>query len=245
MRFKDKLVIVTGAASGIGRATAIAFAGEGARVAIADINTAGLEDTALQIGAAASIRTFDCTDAGACRSLVETAASESGIDVLCNIAGVLDWGPLADFDESRWARVLRTNLDSTYFMCRAAMPHLIKTKGAIVNLSSAAGLVGIAYTSAYCASKAGIIAITRSLAIEFASAGVRVNAVCPTQVDTPMTRSAPPENIDWTLVMRNAPKLGGACAPEDIAAAVLWLASEDAHKISGIALPVDAAQTAG
>jgi NAD(P)-dependent dehydrogenase (short-subunit alcohol dehydrogenase family) len=130
-------------------------------------------------------------------------------------------------------------------MCRAAMPHLIKTKGAIVNLSSAAGLVGIAYTSAYCASKAGIIALTRSLAIEFASAGVRVNAVCPTQVDTPMTRSAPPENIDWTLVMRNAPKLGGACAPEDIAAAVLWLASEDAHKISGIALPVDAAQTAG
>ncbi|ARS26565.1 SDR family NAD(P)-dependent oxidoreductase [Sphingomonas sp. KC8] len=244
-RLTGRVAIVTGAASGIGKATAQRLAQEGARLILADLNAAALDHAVAELGGDAIA--FDAGDAQSCRNLVAQAIAVAGrIDILCNIAGIMDWGPMADFDDDRWERMLRINLSGVWHLSRAAIPHLVETKGCIVNMSSAAGLVGIPYTTAYCASKAGVVALTKSLAIEFAAAGVRINAICPTGVKTAMHGAvALPDGVDMDMVMRNSPKLGDLCNPEDIAAAVAFLASDDARKITGIALPVDAGQTAG
>jgi NAD(P)-dependent dehydrogenase (short-subunit alcohol dehydrogenase family) len=127
------------------------------------------------------------------------------------------------------------------------LPHLIASKGNIVNTASTAALQGIAYTIAYSASKHAVAAITKGLAIEFGAKGVRVNAICPGQVNTPMTQTPPPQgDVDWSLVMRNAPKLlDGSCEPEDIAELFAWLASDKARKVSGSLFTIDGAQLAG
>ncbi|MDX3884263.1 MAG: SDR family NAD(P)-dependent oxidoreductase [Sphingomonas sp.] len=244
-RLAGKVALVTGAASGIGRATAVRLAEDGASLILADLNRAALDPVAAETGGIPIA--FDAGDAQSCRDLVAQAIAAAGrIDVLANIAGIMDWGPMADFEDDRWERMLRINLSGVWHLSRAAMPHLVESRGTIVNMSSAAGLVGIPYTTAYCAAKAGVVALTKSLAIEFAAAGVRVNAICPTGVKTAMHGSvALPDGVDMALVMRNSPKLGDLCEPEDVAAAVAFLASDDARKITGIALPVDAGQTAG
>ena len=246
MRFAGKQVLVTGAAGGIGRATAIRFAAEGAHVTIGDINEAGLRETGTLMATDPIVYRYDAMDAASCQALV-AAASQDGLDVLCNIAGLLDWGAVSDFDESRFARIIAVNLTSVYTLCRAALPHLVKTRGNIVNTASTAGLWGIAYTSAYVASKHGVIGITKSLAIEFAATGVRVNAICPGQVNTAMGHQTPPSgDINWDLVMRNLNKLeGGGAEPEDIANAFAFLASDEARKISGATLTIDGAMQAG
>jgi meso-butanediol dehydrogenase / (S,S)-butanediol dehydrogenase / diacetyl reductase len=175
------------------------------------------------------------------------AAAKDGLDVLANVAGMLKWGPSLDFALEDFERILRINTTSVFAMCQAALPYLIASKGVIVNTASTAALQGIAYTAAYAASKHGVAAITKSLAIEFAAKGVRINAVCPGHVDTPMGNSAPPAgDVDWSLVMRNAPKLpDGTCAPSDIAEAIAWLASDAARKVTGTLLTVDGGQLAG
>jgi len=248
MRFSGKRVLVTGAASGIGRATAIRFAREGADLTIGDINIAGLEETAASIARPVNLQRYDASDYASCHRLVAAAAA-SGLDVLCNIAGIHDWGPSTEFDEVRFERSLSVNLTSLFALCRAALPHLIESGGNIVNISSAAGMVGVAYNAAYCAAKHGVIGLTRSLAIEFAAKGVRINAICPGMVNTPMIHAPRTEvkaDIDWSLTARNAPKLAsGGCEPEDIAEAIAWLASDQARKVSGAAMPIDCAQTAG
>lgn len=249
MRYSNKVVIVTGAASGIGRATAIRMAAEGAILVLGDVNEAGIAATADRLDAPVRpiIIPFDAADAASCRALIARAAEAAGrIDMLCNIAGIMDWAPLAQFDDARWHRMLSINLSGLFFTSQAAMPHLVETKGNIVNISSAAGLVGIAYSTAYCATKHGVIGMTKSMAIEFAAAGVRVNAICPTGVKTPMMGDLSwPEGIDVGLLMRNASKLGDMIDPEDVAAAIAYLGSDDARTVSGIAMPVDGAQTAG
>lgn len=246
VELQGKRALVTGAASGIGRATAIRFAAEGALVTIADRNAEGLAETAALMASAPAIEVFDAADYASCRALV-AAAAKDGLDVLANIAGVLDWGDSLEFDEDRFDRVLRINLGSVWALCRAALPHLIESKGNVVNTASTAALQGIAYTCAYAASKHGIAAITKSLAVEFAGCGVRFNAICPGQVKTPMGLSAPPPgDIDWSLVMRNAPKLpDGACEPEDIAELFLYLASDRAAKVTGSLFTIDGGQLAG
>lgn len=246
MRFEGKSVLVTGAASGIGRATAILFASEGARVTIGDLNGVGLEETASKMIVKPIIKTFDAADFDSCRALVATAAQDR-LDVLCNISGIMKWGPTLDFSEDDFARILTINTTSTFAMCKAALPHLIKTKGNIVNTASTAALQGIAYTAAYAASKHGVAAITKSLAIEFAAKGVRINAICPGHVNTPMGNAAPPSgDVDWSLVMRNAPKLeNGTCEPSDIAEMFAFLASEQARKVTGALFTIDGGQLAG
>ncbi len=247
MRFSGKNAVITGAASGIGRATAILMAKEGAHVTIADINADGLTETAGMMEGSPQIVPYDATDDDSCKALIATATGNRGLDILCNIAGLLDWGAVDQFDETRFARVLAINLTSVYTLCRAALPHLVKSKGTIINTSSTAGLAGVAYSSAYSASKHGVIGLTKSLAIEYAARGVRINAICPGHVETPMSNQTPPEgDIDWALVMRNVNKLeGGAAAPEDIANAFAYLASEEARKVSGTTLSVDGAMQAG
>lgn len=252
-QFEGKTVIVTGGASGIGKASAARFAAAGANVVIADVNADGAETVARGLAAEHGVKAlalgFDAGDAQACRAMIDGAAAVFGrIDVLCNIAGIMDWGPLGQFTDARWERMLRINLSSLFHLSQHAMPYLVQSKGNIVNMASAAGLVGIAYTTAYCASKAGVIAMTKSLAVEFAAAGVRVNAICPSGVKTPMhTQNAFPEGVNIDLLMRNAPKMYGGELSEadDIAASVVYLASDEARYISGVALAIDGAQTAG
>lgn len=248
MRFEGKRVLITGAASGIGRATAILFAEEGAHVTIGDINEEGLKETAETIGNAAHSVAYDAADFASCHTLVAAAAEKhGGLDILCNVAGMLAWGPTLDFTDELFDKLVRVNLTSVYCLCRAALPHLLESEGNIVNTASTASMQGLAYSIAYSASKHGVMGLTKSLAIEFAAQGVRVNAVAPGQVDTPMgTAAPPPGDVNWDLVMRNAPKLkDGICAPRDIAEAIAFIASDKGSKMTGTIMNVDAGLLAG
>jgi NAD(P)-dependent dehydrogenase (short-subunit alcohol dehydrogenase family) len=243
MRFAGRKVLITGAASGIGRATAMLFAREGAQVTIGDINAAGLAETADLIGGDALPVPYDAEDHASCRALVETAAAQ-GLDIVCNVAGMLKWGPTEDFAIADFDRLLRINTTSVFAICQAALPHLVESRGNIVNIGSTSGLRGMIYTAGYCASKHAVVGMTTALAAEYAARGVRVNAVCPGHVETPMTRQAPPAGeLDWDMIRRGMPKLAdGSCAPEDIAEAIAYLASDQARKATGTVLVVDGGQ---
>ncbi len=247
-RFTDKVALVTGAASGIGRATALRLGSEGAKLLLADINEEGLGETvaALDDGVQSNTFTLNVTDSKNCQQAVDACIAAYGrLDILCNIAGIALCQHMAEITDEQWHRMVSINLDGVFFMCRSAMPHLIASKGSIVNMSSSAGIEGQAYNSAYCATKAGVLMFTKSLALEYSKQEVRANAVCPGMVKTPLTDNFNlPENADMSLLGRMFPLLEGA-DPEEIAAAVAYLSSEEARFVTGIALPIDGAQTAG
>ena len=247
-RFDNKVALVTGAASGIGRATAIRLAAEGAAVFLADINQDGLAETVAALPAGSSSATFELnvTDSAACAAAVEACVSTMGkLDILCNIAGIAICDNLTNITDEQWHRAVGINLDGVFFMCRAALPHLLQSRGNIVNMSSSAGLVGQAYNSAYCATKAGVLMFSKSLAIEYGKQGVRVNAVCPGFVKTPLSANFNmPEDVDMDLMAKLMPLSEGA-EPGEVAASVAYLASDEARFVTGIALPIDGAQTAG
>lgn len=247
-RFEGQVALVTGAGSGIGRATAVRLASEGARVACADVQEDGLRETVAEIesaGGAASATRVDVSDAEQARAAVtEAVARHGGLDVLCNIAGVGSFQHTRDVTPAEWSRVLGVNLSGTFFMSQAAIPHLLERRGNIVNLASSAGLIGQAYNAAYCASKGGVVLLTKSLGVEFARQGLRVNCLCPGGVDTPFTKSfGVPEGADFELIGRLSliPRLAGAT---DIAAAVAFVASKEARFINAAAIPIDAGMTA-
>lgn len=251
-RFANKAVLVTGAASGIGRATAERLASEGARVLCADVDQTGLDETAAGIrerrgnqGGEALARVCDVSDPEACRNLVAAAVEEFGrLDVLCNVAGIHVTGHATDTAIEEWNRVIAVNLSGTFFTCQAAIPHLLETRGNIVNTSSAAGLVGIAYAAAYAASKGGVVTLTKSLAVEYAKRGLRVNCVCPGAVDTAIARNFRiPDQADPALLkrMQLVPNLG---EPWEIAAAIAYLASDEARYVNGAAFAIDGGQVA-
>ena len=247
MRFSGKTAIVTGAASGIGRAVAERLAREGARVVLGDVNAAGLAKVKAGLGDSAIVQRLDVSDPAQCASIVRSAVEATGqLDILCNVAGILRIAPVSTFTPDEWNRFIGINLSGPFYMCQAALPHLVATKGCIVNLASTAGLVGVPYNAPYCASKHGVIGLTRSLALEFANAGVRVNAVCPTGTKTPMIATPPAAGSDFAALGRSQPWLNGGelCDPQDIADAVAFLASAEAKRITGIAFPVDGGQTA-
>lgn len=246
MEFARKKVLVTGAASGIGRATAIGFAAKGAEITIGDRDEAGLAETAAMMALRPRVHIFDAADPASCRELVAAAAC-NGLDILCNIAGILRWGPSESFALNDFDLVMRVNATSVFILCQAALPHLIERRGNIVNMASVAALQGQAYCAAYVASKHAVAGITKSLAVEFAAQGVRVNAICPGGVRTAMTADVSfPDGVDLTLITRNVPKLpDGLCEPEDIAALIMFLAGERGRKISGSLFTIDGGLLAG
>ena len=190
-RFADRAVFVSGAASGIGRATALRLASEGARIFACDVDKSRLDETVAAItaaGGSAAAHPLDVSDSVACREAVAAAALRfKKLDVLCNIAGVMCWGHATEISEAEWNRVVAVNLSGVFFLCQAAIPHLLQTRGVIVNMASAAGIKGQAYTLPYSATKAAVVSLTKCLALEYGKRGLRAVAVAPGGVKTPLT----------------------------------------------------------
>ncbi|HUY65690.1 MAG TPA: SDR family NAD(P)-dependent oxidoreductase [Acidimicrobiales bacterium] len=233
-RFTGRVALVSGAASGIGTAVADRMSDEGATVVRADI--ADIDG---------GIR-CDVTDATSCAAAVAHAIEANGrLDILANVAGVGGAAAICDVDPDEWRRVIEVNLTGTFLLSQAAVPALLESRGCIVNMGSVAGLRATPYNAAYCASKGGVVMLTKSMAIELAKSGVRVNAVCPASVDTPFLRNFTiPEGADMSLFTRAASPMGRIIDPTEVAAAVAYLVSEDARTISGTTLVIDGAATA-
>ena len=239
-RFTGKIVIVTGAGSGIGAATAWRFGAEGASVVLAGRRADQLRETAGALDAATTlVHPTDVSDPAAVRSLIEaTVARFGGLDVLVNNAGAAAFGPFVTTPEAEWTRVMRTNVDGVFFACRAALPHLLARGGSIVNVSSVSGLGGDWGMSFYNASKGAVSNLTRSLALEFGGKGVRVNAVNPSLTATDMAAplTANPELMEKFV---DRIPMGRAAKPAEVAAVIAFLASDDASFVNGVNLPVD------
>lgn len=248
-RLIGRRAVVTGAASGIGRATAKRLASEGAAVYCADIATEGAEETAKAIttsGGKAFSGSIDVADLASCEAGIERASQAlGGLDLLANVAGILRPGHTHEQDASVFDLTISINLTGTFYMCRSALPKLLEGGGAIVNMASAAALQGVPYNAAYCASKAGVVGLTRSLASEYSRRNIRVNCICPGGVLTPMTQAGfPVDGLDLRLMARIAPQMQKIGQPDDIAALVAYLASEEAAYMTGSAITIDGGQLA-
>lgn len=249
--FTDKRVLVTGGTRGIGRATVEAFLEAGARVAVNGRTAASTEQalSALDYGGRVVAAPGDVANTADCEAIVEAALNAlGGLDVLVNSAGVAQSGPVEDFDEAAWDRTLDTNLKGTFFCIRAALDALRGSGGNIVNLGSDDGLIGDPNVVVYCASKGGVVNMTRAMALEFAPE-VRVNCVCPGYVDTDMVRrdgieQASDPAAEERAVINTAP-LQRMAAPGEIATAILYLASDEARYVTGAAFQIDGGTTAG
>jgi NAD(P)-dependent dehydrogenase (short-subunit alcohol dehydrogenase family) len=246
MRLKGKSVIVTGGGSGIGQAIAERFASEGASIALAGRRIERLETVCAAIAAAggrACAVPMDVRVAADARRVVEAALNEFGrLDILINCAGVLPLRvPLGDCPEEVWTAVIETNLTGVYHCCKAALSALCESRGNIVNIASVAGLKGVPSNAAYSISKAAVIQLTRSMAVDYADRGLRVNAVCPAVIETDLNRDMLAERRahgTYDALLKRHP-LGFFGEPVDAVNATLFLASDEARWITGVALPVD------
>ncbi len=242
-----KVALVTGAASGLGRAAALACAREGAQVAIADIDRAGLEETAAGIDEALLIGT-DVTVGSQVEAMVAAVVERWGrLDAAFNNAGIegMVGTTTVEYEEEDWDRVLTVDLKSVWLCLKHEIAQMLhQGGGAIVNTASLAGLVGLPGSSPYVAAKHGVIGLTKTAALEYATHGVRVNAVCPGVFDTPLVDrivAATPDRKDLYL---DAQPIGRLGAPAELAEAVVWLCSDRASFVTGAALPVDGGYTA-
>jgi NAD(P)-dependent dehydrogenase (short-subunit alcohol dehydrogenase family) len=252
MRLAGKVALITGGTSGMGRATAMLFAQEGARVAITGRNEARGREVVAEIEQAGGTAIFVRSDvrfAGDCRRAVEETLQAFGrLDILFNNAGVLYANTVLDCTEEEWDLTLDTNLKGTYLMSKFALPAMIaQGNGVIINNASGWGLVGGDAAAAYCASKGGVVLLTKAMAIDHARQGIRVNCVCPGDVDTPMLpEDAQRRGMEWEEYVTSAADrpMGRIGKPEEIAKAVLFLASDDSSFVTGAVLAVDGGGTA-
>jgi meso-butanediol dehydrogenase/(S,S)-butanediol dehydrogenase/diacetyl reductase len=248
-RFDSKAALITGAAAGMGRATCLRMTQEGCRVLGVDIDEEGLAETARlvkQAGGELQTHTCDVSSRDACQAAVAAAVAAFGrLDVLVNVAGILRLQHSEGVSEADWNLVLGVNLSGPFFLTQAALPHLQESRGNIVNVASNAGMMGQSYAAAYCASKAGLINLTRSLAVEFFKKKIRINAVAPGGTDTQMHRGVVvPEDADFQLLTRaTVPRKNSP--PEDIANVIAFLASDEARSVHGAIWSVDNGLMAG
>jgi NAD(P)-dependent dehydrogenase (short-subunit alcohol dehydrogenase family) len=253
MQLSRKVAVITGAASGIGRATALLFAREGAALALADVNAdAGqrVADEIAQSGGRAFFEPMDVTRAADCKRLVERAIREFGrIDILFNNAGIIRRATVLDLSEDDWDRVMAVNVKSIYLLSREVIPHMQKAGGGtIINTASGWGLTGGARAAVYCASKGAAVLLTKAMAVDHGPQKIRVNCICPGDTDTGMLREEArqlgEENSRFLAESAKRP-LGRVGTPEEIAQAALYLASDASSFVTGTALVVDGGGLAG
>lgn len=252
LMMKDKAGLVTGAGSGIGRAGALAFAKNGARVLVSDIDEASGRETVeiiTESGGEAVFFQCDVSDEEQVKGLVDATVSNFGkLDFAFNNAGMNGvFAPIGETDSATWDRVMKVNLYSTFYCLKHEVNSMLKTGGgAIVNTASAAGLVGIANNAPYTASKFGVVGMTRNAAMDYGPLGIRINALTPGSTTSPMMKNAfeqnPPEFRERIL---SAIPMRGLAEPEDQADAVVWLCSDQSRMVTGISLAVDGGWLAG
>jgi NAD(P)-dependent dehydrogenase (short-subunit alcohol dehydrogenase family) len=249
MPAKGKVALVTGASSGIGAAVAARLAKDGFRVFAAGRDAARTEAVA---SGSPAIRAWvgDLANSGACARLVADCIREFGrLDVLVNNAGIYLPAKVEDVTDDAWQQTLAVNLSAPFYLTRAALPHLRASRGAIVNVASDWGLHGGPGAVAYCASKGGLVLLTKALAVDHAAEGIRINAVCPGDVVTPMLfRDAEARGIGREAVLRESAAMtrsGRVTTPEEVAALVAWLASDEAAQVNGTTVLMDGGSAAG
>jgi len=247
-RFQGKTALITGAGSGLGHATALRLATEGASVACLDVAREAAEKTAAEISAAdgrAHAYQVDVADPASVRAAVNAAVRDLGRpSILVNCAGIGKFANAHDMPFEEWSRIIAVNLTGTFLMSQAVLPFLLDGGGNIVNIASNAGLMGQPYSAAYCASKGGVVQLTRALADEYIRRGVRVNAVAPGSISTPLQNAFRqlPEGADSMLIAKLRSPLGSS-RPEEIAALVAFVASDEARFMTGSIVSIDGGLT--
>ena len=244
-QLSGKVALITGASSGLGAVVAHLFAERGASV-FGIARQADLMATVFEEVPGGRYASVDITSADACREAVAECVDVFGrLDVLVNVAGFHQMRHTTSMTDDDWERDLAVNLTGPFYLCRAALPHLLESAGNIVNVTSIAGVEGEVYSAGYCAAKHGLVGLTRALAIEYTKEKVRVNAICPGGMPTPQaTEFTAPENADWDLIMRIASPRG-FMETVDVAKAIAFLASDDAAAIHGAVYRVDNGKGAG